>query len=83
MLEHTSDRVERLIPAHKLFVIVAREHLTFREVRRQLASMPPETVIIQPAIGVRPPGVLLPLLHIYKRYPQSRRRCFSFGSFRP
>jgi mannose-1-phosphate guanylyltransferase len=71
MLEHTCHRAQRLIPAHKLFVIVAKEHLAFHEVRHQLASMPPEALVIQPSNRETAPGVLLPLLHIYKRYPNA------------
>jgi mannose-1-phosphate guanylyltransferase len=50
---------------------VAKEHLRFQEVRRQLASSPPGTVVVQPANKETAPGVLLPLLHIYKRYPEA------------
>jgi mannose-1-phosphate guanylyltransferase len=71
MLEHTHDRAQRSIPAHKLFTVVAREHLKFPEVRRQLASSPPGTVVVQPANKETAPGVLLPLLHIYKRHPEA------------
>jgi mannose-1-phosphate guanylyltransferase len=71
MLEHTCHRAQRLIPAPKLFVIAAKEHLAFQEVRHQLASMPPEALVIQPSNRETAPGVLLPLLHIYRRYPDA------------
>jgi mannose-1-phosphate guanylyltransferase len=71
MLEHTYDRAEILIPAQRLFVIVAKEHLKFREVHQQLALRPPETVVIQPANKETSPGVLLPLMQLYKRYPDA------------
>jgi mannose-1-phosphate guanylyltransferase len=71
MLERTCHRAARLIPEHRLFVIVAKEHLTFREVKRQLASIPPEALVIQPANRETAPGVLLPLLRIHKRYPNA------------
>jgi mannose-1-phosphate guanylyltransferase len=71
MLEHTYDRAQRSIPARKLFTVVAKGHLKFQEVRRQLASIPPETVVVQPTNKETAPGVLLPLLHIYKRYPEA------------
>lgn len=71
MLEHTYDRAQRSIPARKIFTVVAKEHLKFQEVRRQLASVPPGTVVVQPANKETAPGVLLPLLHIYKRYPEA------------
>jgi mannose-1-phosphate guanylyltransferase len=71
MLEHTYDRAERLIPAQRLFVVVAKEHLRFCEVRQQLALRPPETVVIQPVNKETSPGVLLPLMRLYKRYPDA------------
>ena len=71
MLEHTYDRAQRSIPARQLFTVVAEEHLKYQEVRRQLASSPPGTVVVQPANKETAPGLLLPLLHIYKRYPEA------------
>ena len=71
MLEHTCHRAERLIPAERLGVIVAREHLKFSEVRRQLAARAPGTIVIQPQNKETAPGVLFPLLHIYKRYREA------------
>lgn len=69
MLEHTCDRAEGLIPAHRLFIVVAKEHLQFREVHRQLQAKPPQSLVIQPVNKETAPGILLPLLHIYKRFP--------------
>lgn len=71
MLEHTYERARRSIPPRRLFTVVAREHLKFQEVRRQLAPSLPGTVVVQPANKETAPGVLLPLLHIYKRYPEA------------
>jgi mannose-1-phosphate guanylyltransferase len=71
MLEHTCHRAERLIPPRRLFVVVAKEHLKFQEVRRQLSFRPPETTAVQPADRETAPGVLLPLIHIYKRDPDA------------
>jgi mannose-1-phosphate guanylyltransferase len=69
MLEHTLRRAEKLIPASKLLVIVAKEHLHYEEVRRQLASRPQECVVIQPENKDTGAGVLLPLMHVRKRAP--------------
>lgn len=71
MLEHTLQRVERLVPARRLFVVVAKEHLQFDEVRRQLASRPRECIVIQPENRETGPGIVLPLIHVYKRYPHA------------
>ncbi|MBI4525413.1 MAG: hypothetical protein HY695_16555 [Deltaproteobacteria bacterium] len=71
MLEHTFDRAETLIPARRLFVVIAKEHLQFDEVRRQVAARPRECVVIQPENKDTGPGLLLPLLFVYKQYPKA------------
>ena len=71
MLEHTFDRAERLIPRERLFTVASQDHLQHREARRQLLHRPIHTVVLQPLNRETGPGVLLPLMHIYKRYPQS------------
>jgi mannose-1-phosphate guanylyltransferase len=71
MLEHTFQRVEKLIPAQKLLVVIAKEHLQFDEVRHQIASRPRECIVIQPENKDTGPGILLPLMHLYKRYPDA------------
>ena len=71
MLEHTFDRAERLIPRERLFTVASRDHLQYHEARRQLSNRPIHTVALQPLNRETGPGVLLPLMHIYKRYPQS------------
>ena len=71
MLEHTWERAESLLAAQNLFNLIAKQQLEFREVYRQLESKPPQSLIIQPANRETAPGVLLPLLHIYKRYPKA------------
>jgi mannose-1-phosphate guanylyltransferase len=81
MLEHTWDRAERLIPAERLFIVVAKQHLGFREVHRQLVSKPPQSLVIQPANKETAPGILLPLLHIYKRHPDAMVAVFPSDHF--
>ena len=71
MLEHTWHRAERLIPAHRLVAVVAKQHLRFREVRRQLSSKSPLQTVVQPANRETLPGILLPLLFIHKRHPDA------------
>ncbi len=71
MLEHTLDRAAGLIPPQNLFVVVAREHLKFREVHRQLATRSAHRLITQPANRETGPGILLPLLHIHRRDPEA------------
>lgn len=69
MLEHTFERVEKLIAPAKIFTIVAKHHLQHREVRRQLTSRDRGTVIVQPANKETGPGILLPLMYLSKRCP--------------
>ena len=71
MLEHTFRRAEKMISSDRLFTVVSRQHLEHAEVRGQLASRPKETVILQPRNKETGPGLLLPLMHLYKRHPDS------------
>ena len=71
MLEHTFDRAQRLIPASRILTIVSQDHLRHPEVRNQIAACPPGTVILQPENKETGPGILLPLMHLYKRCPEA------------
>jgi mannose-1-phosphate guanylyltransferase len=71
MLEHTFHRAERLIPENRILTIVGKHHMKYAEVRRQLLLRPKHNVIVQPANKETGPGVLLPLMHIYKRSPEA------------
>jgi mannose-1-phosphate guanylyltransferase len=71
MLEHTLDRAEKLIPAQRLLTVITKEHLKFDEARHQVASRPPERVIIQPENRDTGPGILLPVICIYQRDPDT------------
>ena len=69
MLEHTLHRAEKLIPAQRLFIVIAKEHLEFDEVRSQIVSRPRQRVVIQPQNKDTAAGSLLPLMYLYKPYP--------------
>jgi mannose-1-phosphate guanylyltransferase len=71
MIEHTFERVEKLILPEKILTIVGKHHLAHIEVRRQLARRRQNTIIVQPANKETGPGILLPLMHIYKRCPDA------------
>ncbi|MCI0658532.1 MAG: hypothetical protein L0170_15885, partial [Acidobacteria bacterium] len=71
LLEHTFSRAEKLIPAQRLFTVVAREHLRHPEVRKQLKSRPKGRVVLQPLNRDTLPGLLLPLLQLRRHYPDS------------
>jgi mannose-1-phosphate guanylyltransferase len=69
MLEHTLDRAEKLIPAPNILTVIAKEHLKFAEVKRQIAARAQERFIVQPENKDTGPGILLPLMHLHKRNP--------------
>jgi mannose-1-phosphate guanylyltransferase len=71
MLEHTFDRVQRLIPAERVFTIASRDHLDYPEAERQLANRPMGTVIMQPENKETGPGLFLPLMHLHARHPDA------------
>jgi len=81
MLEHTFRRAERLIRPERLFTVVSAHHLSHFEVRRQLAGRPPSTVVIQPENKETAPGLLLPLMHLAKRYPRATVAVFPSDHF--
>jgi mannose-1-phosphate guanylyltransferase len=71
MLEHTLLRAEKLIPREHLFTVVSQDHLRYPEVRQQLSGRLKGTVIVQPQNKDTGPGILLPLMYLHKRYPES------------
>ena len=71
MLEHTFSRAQKIIPAERLFTVVSQNHLRHPEVTRQLLSRPKACIVEQPDNRDTGPGLLLPLAHLYKRYPNS------------
>lgn len=71
MLEHTLRRAEKLMPSARLLTVITESHLRYPEVREQCATRPRDTVIVQPENKETGPGLILPLLHLYKRYPNS------------
>lgn len=81
MLEHTFDRAEQLISPECIFTVVARDHLTYSEVQRQLRKRPPHTVVVQPMNRETGPGLLLPLMHLFLHYPNSTVAVFPSDHF--
>lgn len=81
MLEHTLHRAEKLIPPERLFTVVSESHLDYPEVRRQLRGRPRETVVLQPENRETGPGLFLPLIYLWKRYPNSTIAVFPSDHF--
>ncbi|HWP58628.1 MAG TPA: sugar phosphate nucleotidyltransferase [Candidatus Acidoferrales bacterium] len=81
MLERTFQRVEQLIPARRVFTVLNASHLQFCEVRDQISPREPTTLLIQPENKETGPGLLVPLVHIYKRYPDASAAVFPSDHF--
>jgi mannose-1-phosphate guanylyltransferase len=71
MLEHSVQRAERLIAPELVLTVITESHLRYPEVRQQCSGRPKDTVIVQPENKETGPGLILPLIHLYKRYPES------------
>ncbi len=81
MLEHTFQRAEKVISPRHVFTVVSRQHLGYAEVRQQILSRPAGTIVVQPANKETGPGILLPLMHIFKRFPESMVAVFPSDHF--
>jgi mannose-1-phosphate guanylyltransferase len=81
MLELTYRRTEQLIRSERILTIVGKHHLQHSEVKRQLAGRDQATIIVQPSNKETGAGVLLPLLHLYKRDPNATVALFPSDHF--
>jgi mannose-1-phosphate guanylyltransferase len=81
MLEHTVARVEKLVPRERIFTVIAEHHGNFPAVRRQIAGCAEGTVIAQPENKETAAGILLPLMHVFKRYPEASVAVFPSDHF--
>jgi len=81
MFEHTFSRAEKLIARRRLFSVVNENHFSFPEARRQIGTRPHETVVIQPENKETAPGILLPLLQLYKQSPNAGVAIFPSDHF--
>ena len=60
-----------MIPAERLLTVVSQSHLQHPEITGQLSGQPMGCIVAQPANRDMGPGLLLPLVHLYKLYPES------------
>ena len=81
MLTHTFQRAERLVSPERVYTVVNQQHLLFPEVRQQLSARASDTVLVQPENKQSGAGVLLSLVHLYKRYPNSTVAVFPADQF--
>jgi mannose-1-phosphate guanylyltransferase len=71
MLEHTFHRAGKLVSSERLLTVITESHLRHPEVREQCSVRPRDTLIVQPENKETGPGLMLPLMYLYKRYPNS------------
>lgn len=69
MLQHTWERVQRLIPPERVLTVVDAGHA--RVFHGQLADRPAGSVIHQPLNLETAPGTLLPLAHVLRADPEA------------
>lgn len=81
MLDQTFRRIERLIPAERIFTVVSQDHLAYPEVCSQLSHRPKGVVSLQPENKETAPGLLLPLMRLHKRHPGSTVMVFPSDHF--
>ncbi|MFQ5779872.1 MAG: sugar phosphate nucleotidyltransferase [Nitrospiria bacterium] len=78
MLQHTLHRVEKRIPPERTLIVVNPSHI--QDIKAQLYGGS-HTIIFQPYNRETAPGVLLPLIHIFKRDPEARIAIFPSDHF--
>ncbi len=69
LLEDTVARLAGLVPTTRTMAIVNRDHLPLA--LPQLATLPPDNVVVQPRNRDTGPGLLLPLLALARRDPDA------------
>jgi mannose-1-phosphate guanylyltransferase len=79
LLETTLARAESLIARERIIVIVDARHRA--EAAAQLAHLPAENILYQPANRETAPGILLPLAHILHRDPAAGVAVFPSDHF--
>ncbi|HYL02479.1 MAG TPA: sugar phosphate nucleotidyltransferase [Steroidobacteraceae bacterium] len=70
LLEEALRRAAEVAPRERICAVVGAEAGQWW--RRQLRSLPPENIVVQPLNRGTANGVLLPLLHILERDPQAQ-----------
>ena len=79
MLRHTLDRVRLLIPPYRILTIIDQAHLPY--IQGDLCDQPSSTLIVEPCGRETGPGILLPLLSVYKRDPEAQVAIFPSDHF--
>lgn len=69
MLRHTIDRARMILLDSRILTVITKHHMPYAE--KDLYDRPKGTVIVQPESRDTGPGILLPLLHIYRSDPRA------------
>src|SRR5579884_2257702 len=67
MLQHTIDRMARLIPLDRLVVVASQQHQAL--LWNQLEGRTPGTILLQPSNADTGAGIFLPLTYVLAREP--------------
>ncbi len=65
LLRSTLERARRIVPSHRIVVIVASQHQPWWSA--ELSDINPENIMVQPRNRGTAAGVLFPILHIFLR----------------
>lgn len=79
LLQHTIDRVDRLVPPERRVIVAAEEHAA--EVERQLEGRVRGHVVLQPANRDTAAGLFLALAHVRARDPRALVAVFPSDHF--
>jgi mannose-1-phosphate guanylyltransferase len=80
-LQQSLERAEQMIPPEQLFLVVGKQSLDCDDVRRQLASRPAGSVIVQPQNKDTSPDILHSLMRVAKRDPTAAVAIFPIDQF--
>lgn len=79
MIQHTTDRIDKLIPKEKQFVVLDSIHR--QTIHHYLTDFPLENLVYQPINRETAPGILLPLARVLKNDPNSQIAIFPSDHF--
>src|SRR5207247_10203441 len=81
MSARTWASIETLMPAENIYTPVSERHVSQPEIRRQLSVRAPGTVIVQPDNKDTCPGILLSLMYVRSRFPETGVAIFPADHF--
>ena len=79
MIQMTYDRMKRIVPEDKIFIITNKRYITL--VKEQIPNISDRNIICEPYFKNTAPCILLSSLHIKKIYPNANIVCVSSDSY--